>query len=239
MHQRGNGKIYPCLQNKCELSREQISYFAKPLKAGCSFNVTAWIGASAHQQIGTFTYLCSMRKLSMDELNRKTVAEFKGSEKVPVVVVLDNIRSMHNVGSVFRSADAFLLQGIYLCGYTPQPPHRDIHKTALGATETVDWKYFPTATAAVQQLKEEGYTVLAVEQADESIYLHRFEARSHQKMAVVFGNEVSGVSSEVLDWCDGCIEIPQLGMKHSLNISVAAGIVLWELFKQLHTKNDA
>jgi 23S rRNA (guanosine2251-2'-O)-methyltransferase len=177
-------------------------------------------------------YLCAMRKLSMDELNRKSVHEFKESEKMPLVVVLDNIRSMHNVGSVFRTADAFLLQGIYLCGYTPQPPHRDIHKTALGATETVHWEYSATTVAAVQQLKEEGFKVYAIEQVAGSIPLHQFDAAAHLPLAVVFGNEVSGVEEEVLKLCDGSIEIPQFGMKHSLNISVAAGIVLWELVRQ-------
>ena len=172
-----------------------------------------------------------MRKLSMDELNRKSVHEFKEAEKMPVVVVLDNIRSMHNVGSVFRTADAFLLRGIYLCGYTPQPPHRDIHKTALGATETVEWKYAETTVEAVQRLKADGYQVYAIEQVQNSIPLHQFDLNQHSQVAVVFGNEVSGVDQEVIKLCDGCIEIPQLGMKHSLNISVAAGIVLWELVR--------
>jgi tRNA G18 (ribose-2'-O)-methylase SpoU len=172
-----------------------------------------------------------MRKLSMDELNRKSVHEFKEAEKMPVVVVLDNIRSMHNVGSVFRTADAFLLRGIYLCGYTPQPPHRDIHKTALGATETVEWKYAETTVEAVQRLKADGYQVYAVEQVQDSIPLHQFDRSQYPAVAVVFGNEVSGVEEEVIKLCDGCIEIPQLGMKHSLNISVAAGIVLWELVR--------
>lgn len=167
----------------------------------------------------------------MDELNRKSVSEFKQSEKFPVVVVLDNIRSMHNVGSVFRTADAFLLRGIYLCGYTPQPPHRDINKTALGATETVEWKYYPQTLEAVKQLKEEGYKVFAIEQVESSIMLDKFLVDEIEKIAVVFGNEVSGVEQEVIKWCDGCIEIPQLGMKHSLNISVAAGIVLWEIVR--------
>ncbi|MEJ7736519.1 MAG: RNA methyltransferase [Chitinophagaceae bacterium] len=172
-----------------------------------------------------------MRKLSMDELNRKSVDDFKISEKMPVIVVLDNIRSMHNVGSVFRTADAFLLKGIYLCGYTPQPPHRDINKTALGATETVDWKYFPSTTQAVQLLKQEGNLVYAVEQAETSIMLNRAVITQEGGLAVVFGNEVDGVGHEALALCDGCIEIPQLGMKHSLNVSVAAGIVLWELVR--------
>jgi tRNA G18 (ribose-2'-O)-methylase SpoU len=179
-----------------------------------------------------------MRKLSMDELNRKSVDEFKEAEKMPVVVVLDNIRSMHNVGSVFRTADAFLLRGIYLCGYTPQPPHRDIHKTALGATETVEWKYESTTVEAVKQLKQAGYRVYAVEQVQNSIPLNRFDMNQQQPVAVVFGNEVSGVEEEVLKLCDGSIEIPQLGMKHSLNISVAAGIVLWELVRNKISNNE-
>lgn len=176
-------------------------------------------------------YLCGMRKLEMDELNRLSVDEFKQSEKVPVVVVLDNIRSMHNVGSVFRTCDAFLLQAVYLCGYTPQPPHRDIHKTALGATETVAWKYFPTTMEAVEQLKTEGYSTWAIEQVEQSVPLHQFRYNHQAPMAVVFGNEVEGVDPNVVKVCDGSIEIPQLGMKHSLNISVAAGIVLWELVR--------
>jgi len=167
----------------------------------------------------------------MDELNRKSVSQFKDSEKIPLVAVLDNIRSMHNVGSVFRTADAFLLERIYLCGYTPQPPHRDIQKTALGATDTVKWEYVSTTVEAVQSLKTDGYLVYAVEQAHHSVPLHSFSASSDKKLAVVFGNEVTGVDDAVLAICDGCIEIPQLGMKHSLNISVAAGIVLWELVR--------
>lgn len=170
----------------------------------------------------------------MDELGRKSVDEFRGSDKRPVIVVLDNIRSMHNVGSVFRTADAFLLEGIVLCGYTPRPPHRDIHKTALGATETVAWEYAETTAQALRSLREQGCSLFAVEQAEGSVPLQRFvdEYTAHRgKMAVVFGNEVSGVEAEALALCDGCIEIPQWGMKHSLNISVAAGIVLWELVR--------
>lgn len=172
-----------------------------------------------------------MRKLSMEELNRKSVNDFKESEKIPVVVILDNIRSMHNVGSVFRTADAFLLQTICLCGYTPQPPHRDIHKTALGATETVEWKYYSAAAAAALELSAAGYKIFAVEQVENSIPLHQFESTRYDKLAIVFGNEVSGVGEDVLKLCSGSIEIPQLGMKHSLNISVAAGIVLWEIVR--------
>jgi 23S rRNA (guanosine2251-2'-O)-methyltransferase len=171
-----------------------------------------------------------MRKLGMDELGRKSVNEFRQSEKTPVIVVLDNIRSMHNVGSVFRTADAFLVKGIYLCGYTPQPPHRDIHKTALGATETVEWRHFPVTADAVRLLKDEGYAVFAVEQTEGSILLGEFSAISGP-LAVVFGNEVSGVGEEALVLCDGSVEIPQWGMKHSLNVSIAAGIVLWELVR--------
>jgi tRNA G18 (ribose-2'-O)-methylase SpoU len=159
-----------------------------------------------------------------------SVAEFKEAKKNPIVVVLDNIRSMHNVGSVFRSSDAFRVEAICLCGYTPQPPHRDIQKTALGATETVSWLYFEHTIDAIEQLKEHGYGVYAVEQVEGSISLEDFNT-SDKKIAVVFGNEVEGVDSELLPHCDGCIEIPQLGMKHSLNISVAAGIVLWDLTK--------
>jgi tRNA G18 (ribose-2'-O)-methylase SpoU len=165
----------------------------------------------------------------MDELGRKSVDEFKRADKTPVIVVLDNIRSMHNVGSVFRTADAFLIEAIFLCGYTPQPPHRDIHKTALGATETVDWMYFENTVNAIHQLKEKNYKIFAVEQAVESVMLSAFSIEPSTNIAVVFGNEVEGVNDDVLKLCEGCIEIPQLGMKHSLNISVAAGIVLWKL----------
>ena len=164
----------------------------------------------------------------MDELGRKSVQEFRHAEKNKVIVVLDNIRSMHNVGSVFRTSDAFLIEAICLCGYTPQPPHRDIQKTALGATETVDWIHFTTTAEAVLQLKERGYKIFAVEQAEGSISLEKFPV-INEPIAVIFGNEVEGVDDGLLPLCDGCIEIPQLGMKHSLNISVAAGIVLWKL----------
>jgi tRNA G18 (ribose-2'-O)-methylase SpoU len=173
----------------------------------------------------------SMRKLGMDELGRKSANEFRQSEKMPVVVVLDNIRSMHNVGSVFRTGDAFLIQGIFLCGYTPQPPHRDIHKTALGATDTVAWRHFATTSDAVRSLKEDGFTVLAVEQTEGSMRLTELSAALSGPVAVVFGNEVSGVDPAVLELCDGSVEIPQFGMKHSLNVSIAAGIVLWELVR--------
>ncbi len=169
-----------------------------------------------------------MRKLSMNELNRKSVEEFKQSQKKKIIVVLDNIRSMHNVGSVFRTSDAFLIEAICICGFTAQPPHRDINKTALGAIETVDWIYYENTTQAIDALKQNNYSIYAVEQTEGSISLENF-AITDKPIAVVFGNEVEGVSDEVLQLVDGCIEIPQLGMKHSLNISVAAGIVLWKL----------
>ena len=167
----------------------------------------------------------------MDELNRKSVEEFRRSEKIPVVVVLDNVRSMNNVGSIFRSADAFLLEAIYLCGYTPRPPHRDIQKTALGATETVRWEYHEAIVPALLQLKQNGYAICAVEQAEGSIMLQDLTMQKSAKIALVFGNEVEGVQDEVINICDQCIEIPQAGMKHSLNISVAAGIVFWEMYR--------
>ncbi len=172
-----------------------------------------------------------MRKLRMDELPRKSRTEIQEAEKLPVIILLENIRSMHNVGSVFRTADAFLAEGIYLCGYTPQPPHRDIHKTALGATETVSWKYAEKTRDALTFLKTAGYQILAVEQVSGSVPLQRFTLNSGEKIVLVFGNEVQGVSEEALEFCDGCIEIPQFGMKHSLNVSVAAGMVLWELVR--------
>lgn len=175
-------------------------------------------------------YLCAMRKLSMDELGRMSVDAFKRADKHPVMIVLDNIRSMHNVGSVFRTADAFLAEGICLCGYTPQPPHRDIHKTALGATETVDWLYFDSTRKAITELESRGYAIYAIEQVEKSIPLQHFRP-GKQRIALVFGNEVEGVDEEVLSLCDGSIEIPQFGMKHSLNVSVAAGIVLWEVVR--------
>ena len=171
-----------------------------------------------------------MRKLSMDELGRMSVADFKIAPKKPIVVVMDQIRSMHNVGSVFRTADAFLINGICLCGFTPQPPHRDIHKTALGATESVDWMYYDKTMDAVVALKNQGYKVYAIEQTEGSIPLNQFE-KTEVPIAFVFGNEVDGVDQSVIELCDGVIEIPQWGMKHSLNISVAAAVVLWEFVR--------
>ncbi|HEX2682504.1 MAG TPA: RNA methyltransferase [Ferruginibacter sp.] len=172
-----------------------------------------------------------MRKLSMDQLNRKTVEEFKSADKTPVIAVLENIRSAYNVGSVFRTADAFLLEAIYITGYTCVPPHKEIRKTALGAEDTVDWKQFKNAGEAIKALKEDGYKVFAVEQAVNSTKLQDLKI-SNDKIAVIFGNEVTGVEQDTIMQCDGCIEIPQLGMKHSLNIATAAGVVLWEIIRR-------
>jgi 23S rRNA (guanosine2251-2'-O)-methyltransferase len=165
----------------------------------------------------------------MDELNRKTVEEFKQAEKNKIIVLLDNIRSAYNVGSIFRTADAFLIECIFICGYTPPPTHRSVHKTALGAVETVDWMQFENIADAIHQLKQNDYAVYAIEQAEQSMLLDKFTISSNKKTAVIFGNEVTGVQNEAMQLCDGCIEIPQHGMKHSLNVSVAAGIVLWKL----------
>ena len=173
-----------------------------------------------------------MRKLSMTELGRKSVKDFKESDKFPIIVILENIRSAYNVGSVFRTADAFLIQAIYIIGYSAKPPHKEIKKTALGAEETVEWKYFSTAAEAIASLKKTGYKTFAVEQAEKSQWLHNLKFSKKEKIALVFGNEVTGVEQSTIHLCNGCIEIPQLGMKHSLNIATAAGVVLWEMVKQ-------
>ncbi len=168
----------------------------------------------------------------MDELNRKSVQAFKESPKIPVIAVLENVRSAYNVGSVLRTADAFLLEAVYTTGYTAHPPHKQVSKTALGADESVTSKHFTDAAEAIADLKANGYAILAVEQAEQSYQLNRYEMEEIDRLAIVFGNEVSGVEQSTILLCDGCIEIPQLGMKHSLNISVAAGIVIWELAKK-------
>lgn len=170
-----------------------------------------------------------MRKLKVTELGRMNVAEYKESEKQPLVVVLDHVRSLYNVGSVFRSSDAFRISGVCLCGITAQPPHPEIHKTALGAEDSVPWRYFNQTEDAVAWLKELGYEVLAVEQCEGSTLLQDFQRKPGRKYAIVLGNEVKGVQQQIVDMCDGCLEIPQYGTKHSLNVSVAAGIVLWHL----------
>ena len=174
-----------------------------------------------------------VQKLKLEELGRIDVETFKQSSKTPLVVVLDNVRSMHNVGAVFRTADAFLVEKILLCGITPQPPHREIHKAALGATESVDWAYFESVTEALQSIKSEGYRVVGVEQTTGSQMITEFDFAKSQKYALVLGNEVEGISDEVLPLCDDFLEIPQQGTKHSLNVSVCGGIVMWEFFKHL------
>ena len=173
-----------------------------------------------------------MRKLTTDELHRISKADFEQAKKTPIIIVLDNIRSLSNVGAFFRTADAFRIEALYLCGITACPPHREIHKTALGADETVSWRYFETTEQACQMLKAENYRIFAVEQVEGSVLLHDFKFEPHT--AYLLGNEVEGVSEAALPYCDGAIELPQEGTKHSLNVSVCAGIVMWEAFKTLH-----
>ena len=181
--------------------------------------------------------LLIMRKLKITEMDRLSVEEYRESDKTPLVVVLDHVRSLYNVGSVFRTADAFRLRGICLCGITARPPHPEIHKTALGAEYSVAWHYFAETEECVVWLKKQGYIVLAVEQCEGSTLLSsEFKVQS-SKLAIVLGNEVRGVQQQVVDLCDGCLEIPQYGTKHSMNVSVTAGIVIWELFKKLKVEN--
>jgi tRNA G18 (ribose-2'-O)-methylase SpoU len=176
----------------------------------------------------------TMRKLSMDELNRLSKEDFEQVEKLPIIIVLDNVRSLSNVGAFFRSADAFRIGALFLCGITACPPHREIHKTALGADETVKWRYFETTEAACQALKAENYRIFAVEQVEGSVPLQDFEFEPHT--AYILGNEVEGVSEEALPYCDGAVELPQEGTKHSINVSVCAGIVMWKAFENLYLK---
>lgn len=175
-----------------------------------------------------------MRKLKNSELGRLNVEEFKKETKIPLVVILDNIRSLNNIGSVFRTSDAFLIEKIHLCGITAKPPHKEIHKTALGATESVDWEYHEDTLELIKKLKKENIKILSVEQTENSVKLQDFIIRKDQKYAVIFGNEVKGVQQVVVSTSDICIEIPQFGTKHSLNISVSCGIVLWDLFKKIN-----
>ena len=174
-----------------------------------------------------------MRKLANSELDRKDAESFKEAKKTPLIVVLDDVRSLHNIGSVFRTCDAFLIEKIYLCGITATPPHKEIHKTALGATDTVAWEYAESVVEVVRRLKEDQVKVMAIEQVENSTSLEDFSVDKGVRYALVFGNEVKGVAQEAVDLVDGVIEIPQLGTKHSLNIAVSAGIVLWDLFKQM------
>ena len=174
-----------------------------------------------------------MRKLKNDELNRLSIDTFKEAKKNPIVLILDNLRSLNNIGSVFRTADAFRLEGIHLCGITAKPPHRDIQKTALGATESVDWKYFENTMDSAKELSEQGYIILAVEQTDISILLHDFMPDHHSKIALILGNEVKGVTQEVAENADQCVEIPQYGTKHSFNVAVSCGIVVWDILLKM------
>lgn len=174
-----------------------------------------------------------MRKIENSELDRKSVEEFKQATKTPIIIILDDIRSLHNIGSVFRTSDAFLIEKIYLCGITATPPNKEIHKTALGATETVDWEYQKEVVEVIKDLKSQAVKVFAIEQVENAIFLDKFEPEENEKYALVFGNEVFGVNQEAVQLCDGAIEIPQLGTKHSLNISVSTGIVIWDLFCKL------
>lgn len=176
-----------------------------------------------------------MRKLKNSELNRLNVEQFKRSDKIPLIVILDNIRSLNNIGSVFRTSDAFLIEKIYLCGITAQPPHKEIHKTALGATESVEWEYAESTLELVQRLRSEGTKVISIEQADKSEALGSFVPLKGERYAIVFGNEVKGVAQNVVDASDNCLEIPQHGTKHSLNISVSCGIVIWDLFTKIRS----
>ncbi|MDA3954925.1 MAG: RNA methyltransferase [Bacteroidales bacterium] len=177
-----------------------------------------------------------MRKLKNSELNRLSINDFKKSNKTPIVVVLDNIRSLNNIGSVFRTSDAFLIEKIILCGITATPPHKDIHKTALGATDSIDWEYNKNTTESISKLKNEGYIIVSIEQTEQAIMLQDFMLEENKKYAVIFGNEVKGVQQEVVDISDHSIEIPQYGTKHSLNISVSAGVVLWEFFRKIKAR---
>lgn len=178
-----------------------------------------------------------MRKLKLDELNRASVTEFKNQDKLPVTVVLDNIRSMHNIGSIFRTSDGFAVEQIYLCGITAQPPHREIEKTALGATQSVNWTYFETPLQAIEKLRADDYQIIAIEQAEDSTMLNEFIPLNNNKYALILGNEVNGVSDEVMQQIDTCIEIPQFGTKHSFNVVVSAGIVLWDFYAKLNLKS--
>lgn len=172
-----------------------------------------------------------MRKLKLDELGRVSAEEYKEIEKHPIVVVLDNVRSMHNVGAVFRTSDAFLIEKIYLCGITATPPHKEIHKTAIGAENSVDWEYVQDSNELVSKLKEDGYKIVTIEQTEGSVLLNEFDVDPTQKYAIVMGNEVDGVQQTIIDQCDTCIEIPQSGTKHSLNVSVCTGIILWKWYE--------
>ena len=178
-----------------------------------------------------------MRKLKTEELGRVGIEDFKNQDKLPITVILDNVRSMHNIGSIFRTSDGFAIEKIYLCGITAQPPHREIEKTALGATQSIEWVYSADISEVILELKAERYTIIAIEQADNSVMLNDFQPKTSEKYALIFGNEVNGVSDEAMKLIDTCIEIPQFGTKHSFNIVVSAGIVLWDFFAKLKLRH--
>ena len=178
-----------------------------------------------------------MRKLNTDELGRVGIEDFKKQDKLPIIVILDNVRSMHNIGSVFRTSDGFAIEKIYLCGITAQPPHREIEKTALGATQSIEWEYSAGVSELISKLKIDGYLIIAIEQANNSVMLNDFQPKTSAKYALIFGNEVNGVSVEAMELIDACIEIPQFGTKHSFNIVVSAGIVLWDFFAKIKLKS--
>ena len=177
--------------------------------------------------------ITDMKKLKNSELNRLNIDSYKNADKNPIVLVLDNIRSLNNIGSIFRTADAFRIQAIYLCGITAQPPHREIHKTALGATDSVDWNYYKTTTEAIEELKNDGYEIISLEQADESIMLNDFSPKLNASYAIVLGNEVKGVEQNIIDLSDHCVEIPQFGTKHSFNVTVSNGIMIWDILLKM------
>ncbi|MCX6257022.1 MAG: RNA methyltransferase [Bacteroidia bacterium] len=174
-----------------------------------------------------------MRKLKNNELARISIQDYQASDKTPLIIVLDNIRSMNNIGSIFRTCDAFRVESLYLCGNSATPPHRDIHKTALGATESVNWKYFISTSEAIRQLKIDGYTVISIEQTDGSTELQDVCISKVSRYALIFGNEIKGVDDAIIDMSDSCMEIPQFGTKHSLNVAVSAGIIIWELYNKI------
>ena len=206
-----------------------------PVAANLGF-VIPFESLLAVQSLFNFHSPSPMRKLKLDELNRVSVEDFKNQEKLPVTVILDSVRSMHNVGSIFRTSDGFAVERIILCGITGQPPHREIEKTALGATQSVDWYFYEDITEAIKELKDNQYKIIAIEQAENSTSLNEFKPKGDEKYALIFGNEVNGVSDEAMKLIDNCIEIPQFGTKHSFNIVVSAGIVLWDFFAKLNLK---
>jgi 23S rRNA (guanosine2251-2'-O)-methyltransferase len=226
------------------LSGKKSIFWAESLIYQCFYNPSLKAGVIKHNLLKDFSpeevighqefkIIPGMKKLKTSELNRISVADFQGAPKNPVVVVLDNIRSMNNIGSVFRTCDAFRVEKLLLCGITATPPHREIQKTALDATESVIWEYYEDTVAAVKILKKMGYNIFAVEQTDQSEFLHTIRINPNEKIVLIFGNEINGIAEEVLNICDLALEIPQFGTKHSLNVAVSAGIVLWDIVSKM------